>query len=240
MVKKNNKAFYNPKVSPDDLTSDSPAEQANKEINKMTKQNNYIIDLTQGKYLKENFKNYQEKNLNSYYNNNMVNKQNQKKEKRDRDYFNILNQKGHGRTLNVPKVLPPGRVPGPSFNGAHTIGEPCVGGHCAVPVKPTVGHMINQNLRSANPPKGALTVYPWSYRLGNSSDNVPGLVKYTNDNALNRGPFNILVQNGGSSPYDYIINPKTNRKVKSNGKLGRSILKKYTQAQFRENNYSDE
>jgi len=234
MVKKNT-PFYNPSVS-SNTSSDSPTEQANKEINKQNKKNNYIIDLTQGKLLKkEKFKNYQEKNLNSYYSS-MV-----KKEKRNRAKFTVLNQKGLGRTLNVPKVLPPGRVPGPSYNGAHTIGEPCIGGHCAVPVEPTVGHMINQNLRSANPPKGALTVYPWSYRLGNSSDNVPGLVKYTNDNNLNKGPFNMLVQqNGGASPYDYIVNPNTKRRVKSNGRLGKKILKQYTKSQFKENNFSDE
>ena len=66
MVKKNT-PFYNPSVS-SNTSSDSPTEQANKEINKQNKKNNYIIDLTQGKLLKkEKFKNYQEKNLNSYY-----------------------------------------------------------------------------------------------------------------------------------------------------------------------------
>ena len=58
------------------------------------------------------------------------------------------NINGYGRTLNVPKVLPAGVVPGPSYNGAVTIGEPCEGPHCAIPVKPTTNNYISQNLKN--------------------------------------------------------------------------------------------
>lgn len=37
-----------------------------------------------------------------------------------------------------------------------------------------------------------------------------------------------IIQDAGSSTYDYIINPKSGRKVKINSKLGRTILSKYS------------
>lgn len=40
----------------------------------------------------------------------------------------------------------------------------------AIPVNPTSGYMINQNIRSANPPKAALQMYSSTFRLGNNSD----------------------------------------------------------------------
>ena len=55
-------------------------------------------------------------------------------------------QKGSGRTINVPKTSPPNTVPGPSFNGAVTIGEACNGPWCSIPVTPTVSNMVNNNL----------------------------------------------------------------------------------------------
>ena len=100
-----------------------------------------------------------------------------------------------GRTLNVPKIAIPGKVPGPSYNGAVTIGEPCKGPHCPVPAEPTAGYMTYQNLRSANPPKGALTQYASTDRPGNNSDTVPGLGVFRSRSKTNPGPFRIHVQN---------------------------------------------
>ena len=37
-----------------------------------------------------------------------------------------------------------------------------------------------------------------------------------------------IIQDAGSSAYDYIVNPKSGRKVKINSKLGRTILSKYS------------
>jgi len=101
-------------------------------------------------------------------------------------------QRGCGRTINIP--LPDGSVPGPSFNSAVTVGEACVGSHCAVPVTPTTDGMM-ANLNSGVP--GANINYPGTERMGNSSFNMAGIGPYTGTQ-LNNGPFSMLTQAGGS------------------------------------------
>lgn len=154
-------------------------------------------------------------------------------------------QKGSGRTLNVPKTLPPNTVPGPSFNGAVTVGEACVGSHCSIPVTPLVSNMVNVNLNSANPPPGANVHYPGTDRLGNSGLQMPGIKSYVGTK-LNHGPHNIqcagttqkggelIEENGFTSgegqfggAYLYITNPDTNRKVSIFGRVGKRVLKNY-------------
>ena len=103
--------FYNPE-QPANTPSAPPTDVATNNIKKANKKNNYLINYAEGKINTiESFTN-REKNLNVKYN-------------------NMSNNSGYGRTLNVPKVLPAGVLPGPSYNGAVTIGEPCKGGHCS-------------------------------------------------------------------------------------------------------------
>lgn len=199
------KPFFNPS-QPINTTSDSPTDIANKLIKKNDKKNNSIVNFTEGKYNNiENFNN-KEKNRSSYYN--MSGQDN-----------------GYGRTLNVPKTLPAGVVPGPSYNGAVTIGEPCVGPHCSIPINPTSNYMINKNLIKGKTPREALNHYPSTYRLGNNSDIMPGIGKYTN-NGLNKGPYNIDVPKN-EEVLEYIINPETNRKVKVNSDIGKQLMEQY-------------
>ena len=150
------------------------------------------------------------------------------------------NKKGGGRTINVPKKLPSGQIPKSSYNSAISIGEKCIGNHCAIPVNSTTSNLTNYNLQSANPPKGALNHYQGNNRLGNSTLSMPGVNQYTGTN-LNNGPFNILATGGGcstcNSPYEAIlsgggyyakiVNPETGRKVSIFGKLGQQILGNY-------------
>jgi len=70
------------------------------------------------------------------------------------------------------------------------ISEPCIGPHCTIPVKPEVSNMINNNLKSANPPPEALTQYPGTDRIGNNSMQMSGVSNYVGT-TLNHGPFNI-------------------------------------------------
>ncbi len=98
-----------------------------------------------------------------------------------------------GRTLNIPKELKPGVIPGPSFNSAISIGEPCKGNWCALPIKPfgtnyaAFNADINQNSEQSH------FHYPNSERLGNSTVLVtPGLKQYKGTPS-NPGPFNIKV-----------------------------------------------
>ena len=210
MSKTSKTAFYYPSKS-SKSSGDSPSDKVNSAINKSEKKNNAIINLTEGKISNigkinflEQFRN-REKNLSSYYN---------------------MSNKSNGRTLNVPKVLAPGMIPNSSYNGAISIGEKCEGPHCAIPVNPTSGFMINQNLRSANPPAAALQMYPSTFRLGNNSDVNPGITKYVNGTSKNPGPFNIEVP-AKQEQFQYIINPVNGRKVSVDSLEGKQVLENY-------------
>ena len=201
-IKKN--AFFYPSQS-GKTSSASPTDQASADIENADKKNRAIIDFTQGKVSElETFSN--KNNLNTYYN------------------MSNINQTGYGRTLNIPKELPAGVIPGPSYNGAVTIGEKCVGPHCSIPVNPTTSYMIKKNLQSAGPHH--VQHYPSTYRLGNNTELPQGMSKYTNKNSLNNGPFNIDVIDAPSN-IEYIINPATNRKVQVDSFEGRYIIEKF-------------
>ena len=53
-------------------------------------------------------------------------------------------------------------------------------------MNPTSGYMINQNIRSANPPKAALQMYSSTFRLGNNSDVILiSILEYVNHQKWN-------------------------------------------------------
>lgn len=201
-------AFFYPSQD-GDASSLSPVDQANKSIKENEEADNAIINLTQGKYTKKNVETFVTKNNN-------VNK-----------YYMNTNQTGYGRTLNVPKELPAGIIPGPSYNGAISVGEKCVGPHCAIPVNPTTSYMVKKNLKSAGPPPFATHHFPSTYRLGNNTEIPQGMSKYENKNSLNSGPFNIDVFEETKSNLEYIVNPATNRKVALESIEGRQVLEKF-------------
>lgn len=68
-------------------------------------------------------------------------------------------------------------IPPPSLNGGLYTGEPFKKNApwANVPVIPTVGYMIHYNLRSANPPPGAIYQYPGNIRPGNNHEEMPGV-----------------------------------------------------------------
>lgn len=142
------------------------------------------------------------------------------------------NQKGRGRTINVPKNHSTVTVPKASFNGAITTGETCIGNHCAMPVTPTATNYVSNNLSSANPAPGGNLHIPGTDRLGNNHVTFPGSSAYSGSE-LNHGPHNIQCtgQKGGNkNSFEFIVNPLTNRKVSIYGKLGRKILNNYQKA----------
>ena len=70
--------------------------------------------------------------------------------------------------------------PPPSVNGGWYTGTPF--SECApwrnFSVTPDVSFMIHQNLRSADPPPGAINQYPSSYRPGNNAPCMPGVTAF--------------------------------------------------------------
>jgi hypothetical protein len=109
-------------------------------------------------------------------------------------------QSGGGRTLNIPYPIPgrPDLIPGPTANNGWYVGEPCVGGHCGLPVHPTAAWMINKGLTIGNDVvPGSTTMYPVVDRMGNSfAELLPGVQDYTGTQ-VNPGPFQIKCVSGG-------------------------------------------
>lgn len=82
--------------------------------------------------------------------------------------------------------------PAPSKNGGLFTGpEPPTGSPwAAIPVVPDTDYLINVNLKSANPPPGAIYQYPGNIRPGNNYQSFPGLTTY--QGTPNFGPFNFM------------------------------------------------
>lgn len=80
--------------------------------------------------------------------------------------------------LDDSSFVPP---PPRALNGGLYTGEPFAKGApwANVPVIPDVDYMTNVNLRSANPPPGALFQYPGNTRPGNNHQKNTGLDPFT-------------------------------------------------------------
>lgn len=84
-------------------------------------------------------------------------------------------------------------VPPPPANGGLYNAPQAVGGHASIPVAPTVTNMVYYNLRSANPPPGALQQFIGTNRLGNNYVPMPG-VYWLNDAQKGRdNKYNVKV-----------------------------------------------
>tara|TARA_Y100001970_G_scaffold53416_1_gene67657 strand:- start:572 stop:988 length:417 start_codon:yes stop_codon:yes gene_type:complete len=84
-------------------------------------------------------------------------------------------------------------APRPTYNAGLYSGEPFDGPWGNISVTPTTTNMIHYNLRSANPPPGAIYQYPGTNRLGNNYVAMPGVNYYKDVPKGNEGPFNIKV-----------------------------------------------
>jgi hypothetical protein len=110
-------------------------------------------------------------------------------------------------------------MPGPSHNNGWTTGAACVGAHCGVAVTPTVGNMINQNLRGefTLQAPGSTTQY-----MTGSGEQLPGIQLYGGTES-NPGPFNFNCVSGGNR------NNRNNRNNKqSNHNINRANLSRRT------------
>ena len=85
------------------------------------------------------------------------------------------------------------RAPSPKPNGDLFGGPQAVGEHASIPVIPTATNMIHHNLRSANPPPGAIHQYPGTNRDKNNYIPMPGVHWYNDTHHVNTGPHSIKV-----------------------------------------------
>jgi hypothetical protein len=85
------------------------------------------------------------------------------------------------------------RAPAPVPNGGLFGGPQATGAHASIPVIPTATNMIHHNLRSANPPPGAIHQYPGTNRDKNNYIAMPGVYWYNDTHPVNVGPHSIKV-----------------------------------------------
>lgn len=105
---------------------------------------------------------------------------------------------------NSDLSVPP---PPPSLNGGLYSGEPFAAKapYGNIPVVPDVGYMIHYNLRSANPPPGAIFQFPGNIRPGNNYQSMPGVRRASNYNLLcNSSSAKEKVINDRFSKYSYL------------------------------------
>lgn len=79
------------------------------------------------------------------------------------------------RANNPDTMIPESPANGGLFGGAQVEAP-----HGSIPVPPTTTYYIHHNLRSANPPPGAIYQYPGYNRMGNNYTPMPG-VYWLND-----------------------------------------------------------
>lgn len=85
------------------------------------------------------------------------------------------------------------RCPDPVPNGGLYGGPQAVGEYASIHVIPTATNMIHHNLRSANPPPGAIHQYPGTNRDRNNYIPMPGVFWYNDTHHVNQGPYSIKV-----------------------------------------------
>lgn len=85
------------------------------------------------------------------------------------------------------------RCPDPVPNGGLYGGPQAVGEYASIHVIPTATNMIHHNLRSANPPPGAIHQFPGTNRDRNNYIPMPGVFWYNDTHHVNQGPYSIKV-----------------------------------------------
>ena len=83
----------------------------------------------------------------------------------------------HLRSDNKDTAIPPSPVNGGLYN-APQVNEP----YGSIPVAPTATNYTYYNLRSANPPPGAINQFVGTNRLGNNYTAMPGVYWLNNKN----------------------------------------------------------
>jgi len=143
---------------------------------------------------------------------------------------NSKKQKGRGGDYPVDlvgKIAPEKQwsgpnteAPAPMYNGGLYTGAPAKGPWAPIPVTPTSTNMIMKNLKSANPPPGAMSQYVGTNRLGNNYTAMPGVNWYSNKGSVNKGPFAIKCVGGKRNKNRKSKNKSKKKNKKSYNKKG--------------------
>ena len=96
------------------------------------------------------------------------------------------NVKPEFRSSSINDQMPPSAP-----NGGLYGGPVCLKPWMPIPITPTATNLIQNNLRSANPPPGATEQYVGNIRKGNNYTSMPGVYWYNKTMEPNVGPFNI-------------------------------------------------
>ncbi len=84
------------------------------------------------------------------------------------------------RSKNIQTQMPPSPPNGGLYGGPQATFP-----WSNIPVVPTATNLIHHNLRSANPPPGAINQYPGGQRKGNNYIAMSGVYWYNGDNPNN-------------------------------------------------------
>ena len=123
-------------------------------------------------------------------------------------------------------------APEPSYNGGLYKGPRFNGPWGNIPVTPTTTNMINNNLKSADPPPGATTQYPGTNRPGNNFIAMPGVNWYNNTTQSNPGGFRLKCTQGGAKSKK----KKVSQKKLSKKKINKKKLSKNNKKKLSKNN----
>lgn len=98
---------------------------------------------------------------------------------------------------NIPLELrssgPNERIVAPQINAGLYGGPQSTRPWANIPVAPTATNLIHYNLRSANPPPGAIVHYPGGDRLGNNYTAMPGVYWYNPDHPQYANQYKIKI-----------------------------------------------
>ena len=100
------------------------------------------------------------------------------------------NVPSHLRATDKDTVMPPSPANGGLYNAPQVM-EP----YGSIPVVPTATNYVHYNLRSANPPPGAIYQYVGTNRLGNNYTAMPGVCWLNNKNKEQDNKYQIKVVN---------------------------------------------
>ena len=120
------------------------------------------------------------------------------------DYTSVIkgSVEPKNRSSGPNTAMPPSPINGGVYLAPQASPKPWL----PIPVTPTTTNYIHNNLKSANPPPGAMEQYPGTNRPGNNYISMPGIYWYENTNKINTGPYKMKVTHQPTQPQPMMYN----------------------------------